>query len=284
MDNDTQLNTAVNSGDAGASGSSPDKTTPTSSGEAQVAQPNQETVESGERLEQGQAQPQQIEGEHEEGYSQRASKRFQDLANKVRTKSEQVKSLRERLQEVEQKEQQPWDVYKQNPEFGALGGPPGPGETRELTWDEYQRDVQGAADKLVNLRLQQYEQRRKRDEQLRNDVNKVERQYPELDKNSERFDPRLSEKVTKLYVDAGGPNSGVPLSEFVENIMEVRNSSRVEGQKEATQTLSRQNSESAVTPGTSSGDQRVGSDEQLSEAIKSGEISLEEAEKILPSS
>lgn len=135
-------------------------------------------------------------------------------------------------------------------------------EGGEVTVDEVLRK----ADALTQIRLAQQENLHR----VNNEANEAIRQYPELDPNSDSFDPELSEAISKATLAQITANPTSSVKEFVSGLMKPYKRSvekQVAGQQE---TITKQVSEQAMRP------------TQVQEQEKPfSELSIEEMEKKL---
>ena len=218
------------------------------------------------------------EGEEEStevnSQSERAQSRQQELANKVREKAEEVESLRAQLEQYKASVQPPTGPEAIRPPLTDVQG------DVELTIEDYNRDIMRAADQLVTLRLSQQAQAQERMRKLDEGLRVVENKYAELNPDSDKFDPDLSAKVTELYSKAAKANPDVDIRDFAETVMEIRNKGETEGKLNASKSLADQAATGAVAPSGDTTDRKT-SEEDLISKIKSGEISIKEAEKLL---
>jgi hypothetical protein len=169
----------------------------------------------------------------------RAERRIRELARKNR--------------ELEQQQQ-----YNGTPNFGLPPQLPRYEPGAEISPEQLQRDVAQAADGIAQLRVQQalaqYDQRaqqQQRMQQLESDVHRVEGIYPELNPDSDKYDSRLSSRVTRLYEKAAASNPTLRLSDFVADAMELAGAGTDRARSEVKNSLAKQAASGAVTPSSS---------------------------------
>lgn len=210
--------------------------------------------------------------------SKRAESRQHHLAQKLKEKDEEVLSLRSQLDEF----QAPQPTEQESNAGSAL--PWLDNQSREITPEEYKRDVVSAADQMAQLRVQQYAKINNRVMTFERDVNEVEKKYPELNVDADNFDPELSRKVTKLYKEASENNPDLRLKSVVDAVMDLRQKGEEDGKSKVTKAIAKQEAEAAATPGGDSG--RRSSDSNVSEMLAKGEITAKEARRrgLIPTS
>ncbi len=212
--------------------------------------------------------------------SERGQKRVQQLANERNKAKQEAESLREKLskddEEPQQRPQQAIpDWHKPQDPFSQLGG-------GEITVDQLRSIVITEADRRAQMRVQQQEARRQRVENFDQDVRHLEESYPELKEGIE--DTHLGsaiEKAKRNFQVAVRADPNARIRDFIEPIMEARTGGVEQGRDTASAKLAKQQSETAVTPGTSK-TKRVSSEEELARMLRDGEITAKEAEKQYP--
>lgn len=217
----------------------------------------------------------ETEGSEAREQSKRAESRQHELAQKVAEKSEEVESLRSQLERVQGYMNQQSQVSQNTESMLPWLNNNNDGETREITPDEYKRDLISAADTVATMRLAQYQQAQNRVNNFERDVNSIEKNYPELNKDSDGFDKGLSKKITGLYQRASEKNPDLRLKDFVDDVMALREKGETEGRSQATRAIAQQEAQAATTPGGNSGTRST--DENVAEMLKKGEITAKEA-------
>lgn len=240
-----------------------------------------EQTASPEVSETAEAQPDQPESketpaEGKEDLSERGQKRIQQLANE---RNAAVSSLREiAVNEEEQSAGQPQEQtppWMQRDPMRDLGP--------EVTPDQYRNHVRSEADRLVQLRMQQYHQSQQREKALDQDINYLEKEYPELAGDIE--DKRLAsslERAKKNYSLALRANPDARLKDFIEPIMEARSGGLETGRETASASLAEQKKQGAVTPSTTTSADHQSSEDQVMQMLKEGKITAKEAEEQYP--
>jgi hypothetical protein len=137
--------------------------------------------------------------------SPRQEKRFAKMSSKIRELSEQ--------------QSKPVD-----PMFGAYDQPyQQPYQEANQSYD-YTQDVARQAEMIADLKLQQYEQKqqaRQIAENFERDVDLIERKYPELNADGDKYDSALSNKIASMYEKLSGKNPDIRLRDIVDDVMEV---------------------------------------------------------------
>jgi hypothetical protein len=101
-----------------------------------------------------------------------------------------------------------------------------------------------------------------RQEQLRAQVKEVQSAYSELNPDSDNYDPALDAKIAEMYTKYG---SGVPLTDYVAEQMELASATASRAAAEAGAAVVRQKEESALTPGTQSKSEKPAQEKSISE-------------------
>lgn len=123
-----------------------------------------------------------------------AQGRIQQLNSKLKEEQRKRSALEEKINSIVQENEEnpfsPVNMPLRDPSSGRLAQP---NENGEITYEDYQRDVQQNAKATVKAVLAQ--------QQLRQEALEVVRDYPELDPNSDVYDEDLSDAITEA-VDA----------------------------------------------------------------------------------
>lgn len=125
-----------------------------------------------------------------------------------------------------------------------------------ITPEQYQADVVRAADEIASTRIKQFEQKQGQQKAAEKQVKifnstlaTLEKKFPTLDPDSDKYDEKLSEKVANLYQKAAGKKTNPELlEEIVSTVMETSEQARVSGQSQASEALADQSAQSAVSP------------------------------------
>lgn len=202
-----------------------------------------------------------VENIEEQGsLSSKANKRYQQLANENRR-------LREKLGE---------GMYGVHEQPAALPWANQPAaEPYEITEDQYQRDIAQRANAVVDARMREYE----RKQRLSEDIRTLEATYSELNPESDRYDEELTNKLVKQFklVSKGDPD--VRLSEYVEDVMALRERGREEGKSEVSGKVLEQAARQAVSAQGEPSPTESSSEEELIKLRREGKISFAEFER-----
>lgn len=161
------------------------------------------------------------------------SNRVRELNNRAKEAEAQVETLTKRLKEI----------TGNSPEAPAYIPQVNPGE--ELTQEQYQQHVASTAASIVDLKLKQQDAINR----INSEANEALRSYPELDPDSDSFDPDLSESITAaVEANVRANPYSAQVKGFVDKLMKPykRSVSRQVGQ--AGETLAKQVSQAAVKP------------------------------------
>ena len=115
---------------------------------------------------------------------------------------------------------------------------------REITEEDYKREVIQTADYIVRARLGQYE----KSNQIKTDLTDVESKYTELNPDSPDYSEEMSDKLSKLFKVQLQSDPNVRLKAFVNDIMSLRKGGEEKGKSEVTAKVVEQKAEEAVTP------------------------------------
>lgn len=161
------------------------------------------------------------------------SGRVRELNSRAKEAEAKVQTLTERLREL----------TGNSPEAQAYIPQVNPGE--ELTQEQYQQHVASTAASIVDLKLKQQDAINR----INSEANEALRSYPELDPESDSFDPDLSESITAaVEANVRANPYSAQVKGFVDKLMKPykRSVSRQVG--EAGETLAKQVSQAAVKP------------------------------------
>lgn len=207
-------------------------------------------------------------GDELSSLSPKGQNRFQRLANENRR-------LRERLGEgmyaaATTEGQKPGAIESSLPWANQSVSEP-----REITEEQYKQDIAAEADKVVQERIAQYE----RQQRLKDDVRTLESTYDELNPDSEAYNKDLSDLLAKQFLDVRKGNPDASLSEYVENIMSLRERGREEGKSEVSGKILKQAAQQAVAPAGDTTSTEGSLEEELIKQRKEGKITFEEFER-----
>lgn len=204
--------------------------------------------------------------------SERAKSRQHELAQKLKQTAEEKEALLKRLAQYEPEPVFPKQEFPFMPKANI---PP----VRELTQEEYEKEVSNKANQLVDLRIGQVEQKIARREKRASDIEYLEGKYPEL-KPGQGQNKFLTTKVISMFKKASEKNPDLSLADFVDDVMELRSAGQTEGREEASAELAKNESEAVLTPSTSKA-KGLNSEAELEKALAEGRISAKEARKYL---
>lgn len=117
-------------------------------------------------------------------------------------------------------------------------------EQGEITAQELLANQDTVAQLRADQRVQQSENRM----QYRLDLMEVEAAHPELNPKSNDYDEDYADKVATLYQRMGGINSGVRLTEVVDEVNSLANRRSAKAQMKTQASLVKQAAEGALTP------------------------------------
>lgn len=166
------------------------------------------------------------EGEVSDGdhSSKRLERRFAKMSDKIRQLSEQQ-------------------------QFNQPVEPPGIPLNQEVTYDQYQAEVSRQAQALTEIKLQQFRQEqqvKERAETFDRDVDYIERKFPELNEDSNKYDPKLSEKIAGMYERLSAKNPQVRLRDIVRDVMDIADRKSARTSAKVTAAVAKQSAETAV--------------------------------------
>lgn len=119
-----------------------------------------------------------------------AQGRIQQLNSKLKEEQRKRSALEERVNSIVQENEEnpfsPVNMPLNDPRSGRLAQP---NQNGEITYEDYQRDVQQSAKATVKAVLDQ--------QKLKQEALEVVKEYPQLDPNSNQFDEDLSDAVTE---------------------------------------------------------------------------------------
>lgn len=243
------------------------------------AEPSEDSSEESETPEKAEKTPDKEElPEDVKKLSPKAQDRYRDLAKKGSEAEARAKAAEEELETLRQelgdeftgsvKPKLGADSFSQQPPKLPWESDLESGQPKELSVDDYKRDVVQTADWLVKARLGQVEKAN----EVQRDLDRLQGKYEVLNPESEGFDKELSTKLAGLFRKQIQADPSSNLYSFVDSIMEVRSKGKEEGQAETTAVLAQQKSEEALTPAESDLEQ---------EETKFEDLSLDEQEKWL---
>jgi len=117
----------------------------------------------------------------------------------------------------------------------------------EVTPEDYQRNVMQTADSIVQARVADVEFRLRKEQEIKEDYNEIERKFEELNPNSASYNEELSNNIAELYKVQLKADKKTRLSDFVGKIMGIRQGGHEQGKAQVTARLIEQKAEEAVT-------------------------------------
>ena len=89
---------------------------------------------------------------------------------------------------------------------------------------DYNQEIARQAEMIADIKLQQFEQKQQAKqiaENFERDVDLVERKYPELNADGDKYDSALSNKIASMYEKLSTKNPDIRLRDIVDDVMEV---------------------------------------------------------------
>jgi len=204
--------------------------------------------------------------EERKNLSDKAQKRYRHLNEKSRKAEERAAELEEQVEKLRTAQEEkfvggikpvstgtPATPQTKAVSQDKLGSPTtenlpwepkASGEVREITEEDYKREVIQTADYIVRARLGQYE----KSNQIKADLKDVESKYSELNPDSPEYSEEMSDKLSNLFKTQLHSDPNVRLKAFVNDIMSLRKSGEEKGKSEVTAKVVEQKAEEAVTP------------------------------------
>lgn len=168
--------------------------------------------------------------------SQRQEKRFAQMSSKIRELSEQTA-------------QQPTNY------FGQEANPyQQPYQDVNQGYD-YNQEVARQAEMIADLKLQQFEQKQQAKqiaENFERDVDLVERKYPELNADGDKYDSALSNKIASMYEKLSAKNPDIRLRDIVDDVMDVASRQTNRANAEVSASVAKAAAETTLKPDTTS--------------------------------
>ena len=193
--------------------------------------------------------------------SVKAQKRFRQLAAEAKRAKELEAQLKQRSEEEPEKkflagieeEPEPRTVSSVSGYPTGLPWETSEGGEREITLEEYERDVTQKADAIAQARVAQTEFRLRKELEIKDDYNKVIKKWDELNPESSSYNEDLSTKLAEIFSKQVRADPNTKLYDFVNSIMEIRQRGKEKGKEEVTAKLVSQKAEEAVTPSPETG-------------------------------
>jgi len=176
--------------------------------------------------------------EDESKRSPRQEKRFAQMSSKIRELSEQQQKPADPMfTGYEQPYQQPYVDVNQGL--------------------DYNQEIARQAEMIADLKLQQFEQKQQVKaiaENFERDVDVVERKYPELNADSDKYDSALSNKIASMYEKLSVKNPDIRLKDIVDDVMDVASRQTNRANAEVSASVAKAAAETTLKPDTTSND------------------------------
>jgi hypothetical protein len=151
------------------------------------------------------AEPEQVAKKSAQGRIQQLNSKLKEEQRKRSALEERVNSI---VRENEENPFSPVNMPMNDPSSGRLAQPNANGE---ITYEDYQRDVQQNAKATVKAVLAQ--------QQLKQEALEVVRLYPQLDPNSDQYDEDLSDAITEAVEAKHRFSSNLSIKSTVDKLM-----------------------------------------------------------------
>lgn len=210
--------------------------------------------------------------------SVKAQKRFKQLSEKAKRSDDLEKELTriKKAQEISFKEPPMPDLDDKDDKSDVLPWNASEDGPRKVTPEEYQKEVEKAAERGTRKILQN----ERILSNLRVDSTIIESKYPELNPENDSYNQVLVDKIGSWYKELFKTNKSLRLAQFVEDVMGLRKQGAEQGKAEVTKSLAKQAAEQAVDPSGTPSSQVNNLEEQIRNAKTPGE--LDALEKLLP--
>jgi len=198
--------------------------------------------------------------EIEEIKSERGKNRVQELANKAKELEAEKAKLENKIAELEplvaidSKE----DLFEQIENFNP-----------QLSGD-YEADIRTVEERATKKAVETVRKEQVKKDRLIADIMTCEELYPELRKDSDKYDEGLSKEIVSFYTELRSVNPDVRLKPVVDRLMRLKGYSANKSKAEVTENLRQQENEGATTPSNN-----------LTSTKDSKSLSLEEIEKMV---
>jgi hypothetical protein len=184
------------------------------------------------------------ESEPEQERKKSAQGRIKQLNSELKEERKKASQLEEKinsiLKENEDNPFSPVNMPMPSPNRARLSQP---NENGEITYEDYQRDVQENARTAVQAVLSQ--------QRMREEVYDIVRNTPELDPNSDQFDPDLSEAITDAVEAKHRLSSNFSVKETVSKLLKPYRRAAEKAVDGESRNLATQVATAAVRPGPS---------------------------------
>lgn len=227
--------------------------------EEQTSEESQET-EVQETDSQGSQNQKESEAQAEE-----TNESSQDTSERKPTRAERrIRQLRQELEQERQSNQQPSQF--QQPQYPQVD----PGA--ELTPEQYQQHVVQAADTIASARVREQMEQYQAQSNLDKDIDTLPQLYPELDEESDSFDPVIYDRVVERFkreaYQNGRLNPQARLADVAKDYVEVARAAAERSNASIKKNIEKTVDESAVKPNATSRPEKSPSDMSIDEMEK----------------
>ena len=198
--------------------------------------------------------------EVEEIKSERGKNRVQELANKAKALESEKEALENRIAELEPlvATNSKDNLFEQIENFNP-----------QLSGD-YEADIRTVEERATKKAVETVRKEQVKKDRLIADIMTCEELYPELRKDSDKYDEGLSKEIVSFYTELRSVNPDVRLKPVVDRLMRLKGYSANKSKAEVTENLRQQENEGATTPSNN-----------LTSTKDSKSLSLEEKEKMV---
>mgnify|MGYP001317837651 CR=1 FL=1 len=216
-----------------------------------------ETAETSDQSEEADGSSNEVE----EIKSERGKNRVQELANKAKELEGEKEELENRIAELEPlvvKTPAEDDLLKQIEDFSP-----------QLSGD-YESDIRTVEERATKKAITEIRKEQAKKDALIADVMICEELYPELRKDSDKYDDKLSSEIVSFYTELRSANPNIRLKPVVDRLMRLKGYAANKSKTEVAQSISQQESEGATTPSNN-----------LTSNKEAKDLSLEEIERMV---
>ena len=198
--------------------------------------------------------------EVEEIKSERGKNRVQELANKAKALESEKEELENRIAELEplvaidSKDNLFEQIENFNPQLSG----------------DYEADIRTVEERATKKAVETVRKEQVKKDRLIADIMTCEELYPELRKDSDKYDEGLSKEIVSFYTELRSVNPDVRLKPVVDRLMRLKGYSANKSKAEVTENLRQQENEGATTPSNN-----------LTSTKDSKSLTLEEIEKMV---
>lgn len=176
--------------------------------------------------------------EVEEIKSERGKNRVQELANKAKALEAEKAELENRIAELEplvaidSKDNLFEQIENFNPQLSG----------------DYEADIRTVEERATKKAVETVRKEQVKKDRLIADIMTCEELYPELRKDSDKYDEGLSKEIVSFYTELRSVNPDVRLKPVVDRLMRLKGYSANKSKAEVTENLRQQENEGATTP------------------------------------